>query len=163
MLAVLGMKRPSQRRREHSVAAGIGPDPRLQRGDRILPGAPRCVIPALDRRHSKTNGFAADGVLPQARAQGEQRGLQFPLGRRCGQQRSDDGKAKPCPAISIRRIRSIAQDSPSRGDPSPLFSSGSGAYVGARFWCDHHLLRAGRNASVSLVERGQKMQRRKQL
>ena len=60
------------------------------------------VIPAFDRREAEADLKPGERMTPGLGGQRVQRVVQFPGGRRCGQQRSDDREAQPRPAISLR-------------------------------------------------------------
>src|SRR4029077_4665410 len=104
-------------------------------------------------------------MLPAARGQGAQRGLQVASGRGRRQQRSDDRKAQPCPAIAIGWISSISHYRILLhcGALAASSESGATAYGEPDVRCDLHLLRGNGRTSGALTERRQKTQHRNEL
>src|SRR4029077_5909711 len=165
MMTVLVMKRLEQLRRERPRVAGVGSDSRLERPNRIKSGPGFCVFPSFHRRYSTPCGLAGDRMLPAARRQGAQRGLQVASSRRRRQQRSDDREAQPCPAIAIGWISSIDHHRllPFAAPLGAFPESGATAYGELDVRCDLHLLRGDSRTSGALTERRQKSQRRNEL
>jgi hypothetical protein len=140
---MLTVQRPHGRhhgRRQHSRLADIEAHPGLQRRHRVALRAPRRVVPALDGRPAEAQRQPSARVLPGLHCQFLQGRLQLARRWRGGQQRTDDRKAQPRPALPLQRVASNAHGGSGDGQRNLRHLNCHSLQTAVRLG-DHHLLR----------------------